>query len=499
MADQLQLLGGRQQRQLLGGARPGGDALGGQVLQNGADAGVGVLHIVHRVLAVLLHGQVQIEVNAGVGLVGVEQEPGGVHGHLVQQRHQGDGLAAALTGLDDFPVPHQAHHLHQHHLELVRVHTQGGEGPLQPGHIAVVVRAQHVDGQVKAPGDQLVVVVGDVRHHVGGHAVAAHQHKVLAAVGLPVEPGGAVLLVGGALLLQQLHHTAHRAVFVEGALLKPVVVLHPVPGQVVVKALDVLGQGVGHQGGPALLAGGFHILVAVFLGKALGVGDDVLALVAVLGEGHGLLALVQLQVPGLQRGAELVHLVARVVDVELPLHLVAGGLQHRGQSVAQHAAPGVADVHGPGGVGGDELHQHPLALPGVRGAIGSPQRMDVLEHLAVEAGVVGKVQKARPGNLARGEIGGGQIQVFLDGLGDFLGGHAEGAGPGHSGVAGPVAVRAVGGDLQLDFRQGGLGQLAGVDGRLDGLGQSLAQLGGGGADKFRHESSSFRKNWDRLG
>ena len=125
--------------------------------------------------------------------------------------------------------------------------------------------------------------------------------------------------------------------------------------------------------------------------------------------------------------------------------------------------------------------------------------MDVLEHLAVEAGVVGKVQKARSGNLARGEIGGGQIQVFLDGLGDFLGGHAEGAGPGHSGVAGPVAVRAVGGDLQLDFRQGSLGQLAGVDGRLDGLGQSLAQLGGGGADKFRHESSSFRKNWDRLG
>ena len=77
---------------------------------------MGVLHVVHRVLAVLLHSQVQVKVNAGVGLVRVEQEPGGVHRHLVQQRHQGNGLAAALGCLDDLPVPHQAHHLHQHHL-----------------------------------------------------------------------------------------------------------------------------------------------------------------------------------------------------------------------------------------------------------------------------------------------------------------------------------------------------------------------------------------------
>ncbi len=110
-------------------------------------------------------------------------------------------LPLRFDGLDDLPVPHQAHHLHQHHLQPGGVHPQGGEGGLQPGHIAVVVGPQHVDGQVEVPGHQLVVVVGDVRHHVGGHPVAAHQHEVLAAVLLPVEPGGAVLLVGGALLL----------------------------------------------------------------------------------------------------------------------------------------------------------------------------------------------------------------------------------------------------------------------------------------------------------
>ena len=40
-----------------------GIALGLQILQQGADAGVGVLHIVHRVLAVLPDGQTQIELH----------------------------------------------------------------------------------------------------------------------------------------------------------------------------------------------------------------------------------------------------------------------------------------------------------------------------------------------------------------------------------------------------------------------------------------------------
>ncbi len=65
---------------------------------------------------------------------------------------------------------------------------------------------------------------------------------------------------------------------------------------------------------------------------------------------------------------ELVDLVAGVVDVELTPHVVAGTLQHTGQAVTQHAATGVADVHGAGGGGGDELYQH--LLP--RAVLGAP-------------------------------------------------------------------------------------------------------------------------------
>ena len=258
--------------------------------------------------------------------------------------------------------------------------------------------------------------------------------------------------------------------------MEPVVVLHPVAQQVVVEALDILGQGVADEGGFALLAGDGHVLVPVKLRKALGVGDDVGALVAVLGEGHGLLALVELEVPGLQGGGVLVHLVAGVVDVKLPGDLVARGLQHGGEGVPQHAAPGVADVHGAGGVGGDVLHQHPLALAGIAAAVGLAQAVDVLEHPGVKGGPVGEVEEARPGDLHLFEVGGGQVQVVYDGLGDLPGGGVEGPGAGHGGVAGPVAVGGVAGDLQDEFGQVRLGQLAGGHGLAQGVLHGLAEL-----------------------
>ena len=80
-------------------------------------------------------------------------------------------------------------------------------------------------------------------------------------------------------------------------------------------------------------------------------------MVAVLGEVDGVLAQDELEVAGLDGAGELVDLVAGVVDVELPADIVRRrGSEHLGQGVAQDAAPGVAHVHGAGGVGGDELH-----------------------------------------------------------------------------------------------------------------------------------------------
>ena len=246
--------------------------------------------------------------------------------------------------------------------------------------------------------------------------------------------------------------------------------------------LDVLGQRVVYQSGPAVRLAGVDVLIAVFLGEVLSVLDDVSALVAVLGEGHILLALIDLQVPGLQRGAELVHLVAGIIDIKLPFHLVASGVQHGGQSVTQHAATGVADVHGAGGVGGDELHQHPFALAEIGAAVLAAQLVNILQDLPVEPVVIGEVQKAGTGDLALSEIGAFQVQVLLDGLSDLLGRHAEAAGSGHGGVAGPVPVGPVRRDLQSDLRQGSLRQLTLFHSQLHSGPQCLTQLVRGGGD-----------------
>ena len=60
-------------------------ALALHLLQDGADAGMGVLHIVHRVVVVGLDGLIQVKVDAAACVVHVEQEARAVDGHFLQQ------------------------------------------------------------------------------------------------------------------------------------------------------------------------------------------------------------------------------------------------------------------------------------------------------------------------------------------------------------------------------------------------------------------------------
>ncbi len=61
--------------------------------------------------------------------------------------------------------------------------------------------------------------------------------------------------------------------------------------------------------------------------------------------------------------------MAGIVHIELPGHARTAGGKDTGQRVAQHAAPGVAHVHGTGGIGGNKLHHDLLSLVGVAGAV----------------------------------------------------------------------------------------------------------------------------------
>src|SRR5699024_5377163 len=406
----------------------------------------------------------------------------------------------------------QVDHLHQDHVQTAAVQADGVHRALHPGHMAVVVGAPDVDGPVKAAGGQLVVVVGDVGGKVGGDAVGPDQDLVLvllggAVVGLflvgravlggvlgaAVQDGAILALVAGAFFQQQVHHLLHGAGLVQGALGEPYVVLDAVFAQVLLEGGDVLGQGVAHQGvlqggkGFALIQGlvlqaaaGQGVLVPLPGGELQGQQGDVPALVALLGQGIGRLVVVVLQIADGQALAKLLDLVAGVVDVELPGDVVACPLQDGGQAVAQGAAPGVAHVHGAGGVGRDELDVVLLALAVIGPAVvgGAAGRHD---HASPEGGGQEQVDEAWAGHLGPGEAAVRQAgQVGQQGLGDHFGGLAPGAGPRHGDVGGDVAVLRVGRHLHDEGGQLGGRQVAGLHGGLGGLGQQGPGLGQGG-------------------
>ena len=349
-------------------------------------------------------------------------------------------------------------------------------------------------------------MIGNIGGEVGVKPVGTAQHVVLQAQLLDVlvglaglfqvlrqdpaggQPQSAVLLIGIAPLGQRLHGVCHIAALVEGGLEEPCVVLDAVPGQIGLHLGDVVIQ---TEFGQRIVSGLFvavQILLALLLIKQPGQLPDIIAMIAVLRELHSVLATDQLLIPGIQTPGKLIDLVAGVVDVELPPHVGTGLLEYGGQRVAQHAATGVAHVHGAGGVGGDELHHHPLALSFAAGAVLRPLLLHLGEDLAVPLGPQNKVQKTGAGDVYLLEIAPCQVHVVHNGLGNGPWGHVQGLGPRHSEGGGIVPVSGVFGDLHGGLHLCSAGQHTCCSGPLvRGLGQ-LSDLSPRGLDHIAHLS-----------
>ena len=145
-----------------------------------------------------------------------------------------------------------------------------------------------------------------------------------------------------------------------GALAEPVVVFDAVFQKVLFKGFNVLGQSKVDKSLFSLLVGYIKILVPVLLIESLCVVDDVLSEISVLG--HLNRRVKNLPISNIKGETELLYLIAGVVYIELPFSAVARPDKNLRQNIAQSADAGVANVHGTGGVGGYELHQHALAL-----------------------------------------------------------------------------------------------------------------------------------------
>ena len=180
-------------------------------------------------------------------------------------------------------------------------------------------------------------------------AAGAHEHAVLVvAEGARAQPQRAVLAVGVPLLLQQRQRVRHRArlAVVQRALIRPRVEAHA-------KARERGGELPDHD--PHRRAAELRGIGAGGARHAVGEIGHVVALIAVLGD----------RLPARERPdrlAQLQHLRAGVVDVELAPDVVALQRQDPRERVAVGGVAGVTHVHRPRGVGGDELDQHPLGL-----------------------------------------------------------------------------------------------------------------------------------------
>ena len=132
-------------------------------------------------------------------------------------------------------------------------------------------------------------------------------------------------------------------------------------------------------------------------------------------------------------------------------------------------------MHGPGGVGGDELHHDALALEDVGAAVGRALALHGVHHSGVPGGIQPEVEEPRPGDLRGGEIAAGEVQVLQQNLGDVPGAHLHGLGRGQGEGGGVVAVGGVLGDLHP-------GPDGYVSGELPGGGGFLVGFPGQGKD-----------------
>ena len=127
----------------------------------------------------------------------------------------------------------------------------------------------------------------------------------------------------------------------------------------------------------------------------------------------------QLEVARGHRLAELQHLHAEVVHVELALDRVARRFQQARERVAHGGPPPVSEVHRPGRVRADELDLDLLRLGRARAAPGVTGLLDLTNQTGQP--VVGQTDVDEPGagDLDTGDVLGGlRIERFDDRIGD---------------------------------------------------------------------------------
>ena len=303
---------------------------------------------------------------------GGEEPARGVRAHRIQQVVQGHEGSGALGHGNLDAVQHEADPADQQHLEVLPVVAHRLGGVAVAGDRPVVVHAPDVDQVVEAAAE-LLGDIPDVGREVRRPSVGAVDHAILVvAEGRRAKPQGPVLLVHVPGVPQPVNRPRDPALVVQGRLALPDVEPDPEPGE---RCLDHRPDP--RRRPPAHDIGGVRV-------RCAGIGPDVVRdgvrQVSHIGTpvpvfGHGLAAS-----HGRHRGAQVLDLRARVVEVVLPGDGLPACLEHPAQQVPDEGATRVADRERPGRVGRHELHVDPAGVDGRDAAPGRGRGQDPADH-----------------------------------------------------------------------------------------------------------------------
>jgi hypothetical protein len=294
-------------------------------------------------------------------------------------------------------------------------------------------------------------MIGDVGRKIRGLSVLANHHPIfVVAEGRCLEPEGPFLAVYKPFLLQFSQEPANAIVPVKVSFAEVGIKFHAECLQILLDALQNRPGGI--------IRKRRNDCILPFRQPGVAVCSDnpdrqifhIVAAVAAFGKFHRLPHLFPIAIP--EGPAEVVHLVAGVVDVVFPGNGISRRRHQIGKDVPHHGAAGVADMQRARRIGADKFHLHLLAPAKIHPAVSIPLRMH------------GR-QPSRPGLCPDEEIheaGAGNFNPIQDPL-RILNGLRQGIGkqsgilflPGsqnHGEIRGVIAVRRVFRHLHFDAR-----------------------------------------------
>ena len=272
--------------------------------------------------------------------------------------------------------------MQQHNLQIIGIKAQCIHSSLHTGNIAMMIGAPQVDDPSKATL-KLIAMVSNICGKIGRNAIVTNNNTVLVvALGSGIEPQGTALLVNIATLLQKGYCLANFVGLMQGLFTEPHIEGYTKGFQILLQPGQLFFIGNIQEFSQALFFVQGHKFLAINANDALSSFNNIIAMVAIFREGNAgrhfvqlldsqvrrhaphFLQLQQLQITGIHRSGQIVHLVASIIDVIFAFHIIAGGTQQIHHGTAHSGTTSVTNMQRTGGISAHIFHLNATQIIG---------------------------------------------------------------------------------------------------------------------------------------